>query len=139
MTGLIGGVVAALIGFGLSGLFLAPQLIVGYLGADARTNPRVRTEASSWISTAVNLGAALGAAVFGAFTDITGPDQALVISAAIAGVIIATTAPWLLRPRRPEEPGGAKQSERVPEALAMTGLGAGIPSLTLRSSIAPTV
>ncbi|WP_460461817.1 MFS transporter [Arthrobacter pigmenti] len=104
-TGLIGGTVAALIGFALSGLCLAPQLIVGYLAADARADPRVRTEASSWINTAVNLGAALGAVIFGAVTDTTGPGRGLVISAIIAGVIMAICAPFLLRSRHPEKPG----------------------------------
>jgi predicted MFS family arabinose efflux permease len=99
-VGLVGGTVAALVGFTLSGLFLAPLLIVGYLAADARTDPRVRTEASSWINTAVNLGAALGAAVFGAITDTTGPGSALAISAAAAAVIMVACAPALLRAQR---------------------------------------
>jgi predicted MFS family arabinose efflux permease len=95
--GLIGGTAAALVGFAVSGLFLAPLLIVGYLAADARTDPRVRTEASSWINTAVNLGASLGAAVFGAITDTTGPGIALAISAGAAAVIVIVCAPRLLR------------------------------------------
>ncbi len=102
-TGLIGGTMAALIGFALSGLCLAPQLIVGYLAADARTDPRAGTEASSWINTAVNLGAALGAVIFGAVTDTTGPGLGLVISAMIAGAIMAICAPFLLRSRPAEE------------------------------------
>ena len=94
-TGLIGGVAAALVGFALSGLCLAPLLIVGYLAADARTDHRVRTEASSWINTAVNLGAALGAAVFGFLSDATSPGHALAITAALAAGIIVVCSPFL--------------------------------------------
>jgi predicted MFS family arabinose efflux permease len=103
-TGLVGDIIAALIGFALSGLCLAPVLIVGYLAANARTDPQVRTEANSWIDTAVTLGAALGAAVFGALTDAATPGHALAISAVIPGVIIAICAPFLLRSRHPEKP-----------------------------------
>lgn len=99
VAGLVGGAIAALIGFTLSGLFIAPGLIVGYLSADARTDPRVRTEASSWINTAVNLGAAFGAAVFGALTDATGPGPALAMCAGLGFVIVAIAAPFLLRAR----------------------------------------
>ncbi|WP_299169734.1 MFS transporter [uncultured Arthrobacter sp.] len=104
IMGLIGGPLAALIGFTLSGLCLAPQLIVGYLAADERTDPRSRTEASSWINTAVNFGAALGAVIFGATTDSTGPGPALAISAVIASVILAICTPFLLRLRHADQP-----------------------------------
>ncbi|WP_022891084.1 MFS transporter [Agromyces subbeticus] len=99
VTGLVGGSIAALIGFTLGGLCLAPVLIVGYLAADSRTDPRVRTEANGWIDTAVNLGAALGAAVFGALADTAGPGHALAISTIIGVVVIALCAPFLLRSR----------------------------------------
>ncbi|MCS4274892.1 putative MFS family arabinose efflux permease [Mycetocola sp. BIGb0189] len=100
VSGLIGGTLAALIGFAISGLFLAPLLIVGYLAADSRTDPRVRTEASSWINTAVNLGAALGAALFGALVDPTSPGIALALSAALALLVVLVCAPRLLRAQR---------------------------------------
>ncbi|MFP7834646.1 MFS transporter [Marisediminicola sp. LYQ134] len=100
-TGLVGGTTAALVGFAISGLFLAPLLIVGYLAADARADPRVRTEASSWINTAINLGAALGAALYGSHTDMTGPGLALVISAGVAAVITLLCAPLLLQTQPP--------------------------------------
>ncbi|MEV1132125.1 MFS transporter [Agromyces sp. NPDC049794] len=101
-TGLVGGTVAALIGFVLSGLFLAPALIAGYLAANARADHSVRTEANGWMDTAVQFGAALGAAVFGALTDVAAPGHALAMSAVVPGVIIATCAPFLLRSRRHE-------------------------------------
>jgi predicted MFS family arabinose efflux permease len=100
-VGLVGGTVVALVEFTISGVFLAPLLIVGYLAADARTDSRVRTEASSWINTAVNLGAAVGAVTFGAVTDMTGPGTALAISAGMAALIVAVCAPLLLRAQLP--------------------------------------
>lgn len=102
-AGIVGGAAAALVGFTLSGLFLAPALIVGYLAADARTDPRVRTEAGSWINTALNLGAAFGAALFGAITDATGPGPALAIVVAAAALVVAMCAPSLLRARHSDE------------------------------------
>lgn len=91
-TGLHGGTVAALLGFTLSGLCLAPALIVGYLAGNARTDPLVRTEANSWLDTAVQLGAALGAALVGALTETTTPGHALAISAVLAAVVVAVAA-----------------------------------------------
>lgn len=101
-TGLVGGAVAALIGFALSGLCLAPVLIIGYLAADARTDSAVRTEANGWIDTAVTLGAALGAAVFGGLADAAAPGHALALSVVIPVVIIASCAPFLLRSHHAE-------------------------------------
>lgn len=103
ITGLAGGTIAAVIGFTLSGLFLAPVLIVGYLAADLRSDPRVRTEASSWINTALNLGAAVGAGIFGVLTDAAGPGFALALSAAGAGVVLTACTPALLRTSLPEK------------------------------------
>lgn len=97
-TGLLGGVSVAIVGFALSGICLAPALIVGYLAADARTDPRARTEASSWINTAVNLGAAVGAAACGALTDRFGPGPALAIAA--LGALILICVPLSLHDQR---------------------------------------
>ena len=96
-TGVIGGTFASLIGFVLSGLCLAPALIAGYLAANARADQSVRTEANGWMDTAVQFGAAFGAAVFGALTDVAAPGHALALSAVVPGVLIAICAPFLLR------------------------------------------
>lgn len=103
IMGLVGGTTTALVECALIGVFLAPQLIVGYLIADTRTDPRTRTEASSWISTAVNFGAALGAVLFGTVTDALGPGPALVVGALIAVALIRICSPFLLRPRRGQD------------------------------------
>lgn len=96
-AGAIGGVAAGLIGFALAGLCLAPILIVGYLAADDLTDARVRTEASSWINTAVNFGAAIGALVYGVITDVATPGFALAGTAVAAAVLTVLGAPLLLR------------------------------------------
>lgn len=102
-TGLVDGTIAALIGFTLSGLCLAPVLISGYLAANARADGAVRTEANGWMDTAVQLGVALGAAVFGALTDVVAPGHALAFSAVVPGVVIAICAPFLVRSTLPRQ------------------------------------
>ena len=114
-TGLVGGTIAALIGFAVSGLCLAPVFIVGYLTANLRSDPRVRTEANAWIDTAVTLGAALGAAVVGALTDTADPGHALALGIVAPAVILAMCTPFLLRMRRADHAvrsGHTEQGER---------------------------
>ncbi|WP_158688125.1 MULTISPECIES: MFS transporter [Actinomycetes] len=91
-AGLIGSTPVLVVGIGLAGGFIAPLLIVGYLAADARTDPRVRTEASSWINTAVNLGAAAGSGLMGATTETTAPGTALAICTAAAAFVLLLSA-----------------------------------------------
>ncbi|WP_093575431.1 MFS transporter [Amycolatopsis rubida] len=92
-AGLIGSTPALVVGNGIAGGFIAPLLIVGYLAADARTDPTVRTEASSWINTAINLGAAAGSGLLGATTETTAPGTALAICAAAAAFVLLVSAP----------------------------------------------
>ena len=99
ITGAIGGVGAGLIGFTLAGFCLAPVLIVGYLIADNLTDDRVRTEASSWINTAINFGAAVGALTYGIITDAVTPGWALAGTAIVAAASAVLGAPFLLRTR----------------------------------------
>jgi predicted MFS family arabinose efflux permease len=72
------------------GVFLAPSLITGYLLADALTAEHVRNDASTWINTAVNTGAAAGAALAGVLVDRTTTSVAFATGAAIA--VLATLA-----------------------------------------------
>ncbi|MGX1701116.1 MFS transporter [Microbacterium sp. NPDC055357] len=108
-TGVVGGVAAGLIGFALAGLCLAPILIVGYLAADDLADARVKTEASSWINTAINFGAAIGALIYGVITDAATPGWALAGTAIVAAAFATLGAPFLLRTsarRMPHENGG---------------------------------
>jgi MFS family permease len=85
--------------FGLAavGFFLAPSLVTGYLLADDLTSPGVRTEASSWINTAVNAGAAAAATGAGISVDTSEPRLGFLVGAAAALFLLATAAVTLLR------------------------------------------
>jgi MFS family permease len=67
------------------GVLLAPVLITGYLLADQLAPAHARTEASSWINTATNAGAAASAALAGLVVDQRGPTTALAAGAVLAG------------------------------------------------------
>ncbi|MFT2693566.1 MFS transporter [Clavibacter zhangzhiyongii] len=87
------------------GLFLAPAMVTGYLLADERTAPEVRTEASAWVNTAVNTGVALAAAAVGVVVDAVGPVAGIALGAVAAVVLLGASAPWLLRRRTAVAPG----------------------------------
>ena len=88
------------------GLFLAPAMVTGYLLADERTVPEVRTEASAWVNTAVNTGVALAAAAVGVVVDAAGPVAGIAGGAVAAVVLLGIAAPLLLRRRADAGPGG---------------------------------
>jgi MFS family permease len=90
------------LGFGLAvvGFFLAPSLVTGYLLADELTAVEVRTEASSWINTAVNAGAAVAAVLVGFVVDSREPRIGFVIGAGVASVLALAAAVPLLRSSR---------------------------------------
>jgi len=99
LTGLIAwapGVVALAIGLAAVGFFLAPSLVTGYLLADDLTAPEVRTEASSWINTAVNTGAAFAAAAAGVAVDAVTASAALAGGAIAAALCLLGAAPFLI-------------------------------------------
>lgn len=80
-------------GLVLLGLFLAPSLITGYLVADAIVPENSRTEASTWINTAVNLGASLASAAAGVLIDASGSWLSLLLVGALA-VVMANLVPF---------------------------------------------
>lgn len=80
-------------GLVLLGLFLAPSLITGYLVADAIVPENGRTEASTWINTAVNLGASLASAAAGLLIDTSGSWLSLLLVGALA-VVMASLVPF---------------------------------------------
>ncbi|QIS43098.1 MFS transporter [Clavibacter capsici] len=122
-TALLGAVAAripvapdalALVALGVAlmpvGLFLAPAMVTGYLLADERTAPSVRTEASAWVNTAVNTGVALAAAAVGAVVDAAGPVAGIAAGGVAALVFAGIATPRLLRrdvEPAPADPGGA--------------------------------
>lgn len=91
------GVVTLGIGLAAVGFFLAPSLVTGYLLADDLTSPQVRTEASSWINTAINTGAAMAAAAAGIAVDAASTTAAFVMGASAAILCLLAAAPFLLK------------------------------------------
>lgn len=87
------------IGLAVVGFFLAPSLVTGYLLADHLTSADVRTEASSWINTAVNTGAAAAAAAAGLVVDAASANSALLVGAVGAAICLALATPALARGR----------------------------------------
>lgn len=102
------------------GLFLAPAMVSGYLLADERTAPSVRTEASAWVNTAVNTGVALAAAAVGAVVDAAGPVAGIAVGGVAALVVAGIAAPRLLR--RSAEPAGAEPVADAAEPDRAAGL-----------------
>ncbi|ANP74642.1 MFS transporter [Cryobacterium arcticum] len=94
---LLSGLLALAAVLALVGFFLAPALITGYLSADELTAAEVRTEASSWINTAVNAGAAGAAIVVGTVVDVADPQLGFLVGAVIALVLLLVVAPRLAR------------------------------------------
>jgi len=88
------------------GLFLAPALVTGYLLADELSPASARTEASSWINTASNAGAAIGAALAGVLVDHVNTTAAFVAGAAAAClcVLLASCRAHIIGRSRPSDP-----------------------------------
>jgi MFS family permease len=78
------------VAFGLAGLFLTPVAAASYLVVDSAAPPAHRTEAFTWLSTALALGSAAGSAVAGTTIDRVGVLPALFLPAVAAGLATAT-------------------------------------------------
>lgn len=102
----LGSVPLFAVGLVVLGIFLAPSLITGYLVADAVVPAAGRTEASSWINTAVNLGASVASALAGAAIDTSGTGSALLV----VGVVAAAGA-FIVPLRALSRPGTAPAAE----------------------------
>lgn len=92
-----GSVVVVGVGLAMIGFFLAPSLVTGYLLADDLTSVDARTEASSWINTAVNAGAAAAAAAIGLAVELVEPRLGFLIGAVTALVLLLIAAAPRLR------------------------------------------
>lgn len=92
----------AVLGCGLAvvGFFLAPSLVTGYLLSDHLTEAGVRTEASNWINTAVNAGAAVAAGALGVVVDSNDPRWGFGVGAIVALVFMSIAAVMLVSGQR---------------------------------------
>jgi len=79
------------------GLFLAPAMVTGYLLADEFTDASERTEASVWVNTAVNSGAAISVAGLGWVLDHADVASAVLTTIIAAAAFVAIAAPGLVR------------------------------------------
>ncbi len=75
---ILGGVLVVL------GAVVAPVFVVAYLAADDLVPAAGRTEATTWVNTANNVGLAIGAAGAGLIIDRTGTGAALIAGATVA-------------------------------------------------------
>lgn len=75
---ILGGVLVVL------GAVVAPVFVVAYLAADDLVPAAGRTEATTWVNTANNVGLAIGAAGAGLIIDRTGTGAALTAGATVA-------------------------------------------------------
>ncbi|MDJ0350734.1 MFS transporter [Cryobacterium sp. PH29-G1] len=96
-VGLIPGQAVLLIGFALMGALLAPLMISGYLAADELVDRRAQTEASSWVNTAINTGAALGSGLMGVSADILPSSGALTVCVTAGAAVLVVCLPKLVK------------------------------------------
>jgi predicted MFS family arabinose efflux permease len=91
-------------GLYLCGLTIAPTLIAGFSLLEAQAKPGRRTEAMSWLSSAIRVGVAAGASVVGFILDAHGPRVGYAFAAACGAASAATCLLGLSRLRSPLVP-----------------------------------
>ena len=74
---------------GAAGVAVAPLFVVSYLAADNVTPPHQRTEASTWINTANNLGSSAGSALAGLLIQRTTPSHGFLAGGVLLAVVAA--------------------------------------------------
>jgi len=72
-----------------AGVAVAPLFVVSYLAADNVTPPYQRTEASTWINTANNLGYSAGSALAGLLIERTTPSRGFLAGGVLLAVVAA--------------------------------------------------
>jgi predicted MFS family arabinose efflux permease len=75
------------------------MFVVAYLAADDVTPPYQRTEASTWINTANNLGSAAGAALAGPVIEHATPSWGFLSAGVLLAVLAAACASGVRQPR----------------------------------------
>ncbi|MGI9155333.1 MAG: MFS transporter [Marmoricola sp.] len=97
----LGGVAPNLVALGVvmavAGVAIAPLFVVSYVASDALAPKHQRTEASTWVNTANNIGSAAGAAGAGLLVERVSAGSAF----AAGGLLLALTSAlvWLNRSR----------------------------------------
>jgi len=88
VASLVTNLVVLGVAMAVGGLALSPLFVVSYLAVDDLTPPHQRTEASTWINTANNLGSSAGASLAGLALDRTAPGYGF-LAAGILLVLIS--------------------------------------------------
>ncbi len=88
----VGNVAATAVLLAVTGLAVAPLFVLGFVAADDLVPPGSRTEATTWVATAANVGAAIGAALFGVVVQATSARTTLLVGAGV----VAAAIPLLL-------------------------------------------
>lgn len=95
------------VGAALAGLVIAPAVITGYTMVDALVPDEVRTEAFTWMTGAIGLGIATGAAVAGQLVDRFGATLAFLVppvTTGLAAVLVLTFLRTLRPAAQPAQP-----------------------------------
>ena len=95
------GIVTMALACVVAGVTFAPTMISGFALAQGRVAASVLTEALTWLTSAINVGAAVGAASAGWVAEHAGAREAFLVAvAAAAGCALAATtgARWLRAP-----------------------------------------
>lgn len=82
----------------VGGLAVAPLFVVSYLAADDLTPPHQRTEASTWINTANNLGSSAGSSLAVLAIDRTTPSHGFLAARVLLAVLAALVSSALRAP-----------------------------------------
>ncbi|GAA4108806.1 MFS transporter [Nocardioides fonticola] len=91
VAAVVPGLGAVGVAVALTGLLAAPAYVTAFGAADDASPPRRRTEASTWITTATNLGATAGTAAAGVLAEVAGSGGVLLLAAAV-GLVGAVAA-----------------------------------------------
>ncbi|MFI7045838.1 MFS transporter [Streptosporangium sandarakinum] len=88
VTGLVSGLIPLGVCLALTGVTIAPALIVTYLAVDTIVSDANRTEATTWVNTANNVGVAISAAAAGVIVEVASPGWALLAGAALLAALL---------------------------------------------------
>ncbi|HEY3505229.1 MAG TPA: MFS transporter [Actinocatenispora sp.] len=95
VAALAGNLVVLGVAMAVTGVAVAPLFVVSYLAADTLAPDHQRTEASTWVNTANNIGSAIGSSVAGVLVD-----HVTTVAAFAAGAVLLAAAAGVVRTGR---------------------------------------
>jgi predicted MFS family arabinose efflux permease len=88
----------------VAGIAIAPTLITGYSLIEAQASPERKTEAMTWLSSAISVGVATGSPLAGRVIDVYGARWGYVLAAAFGAGAFTVCLAGLARLRTPAAP-----------------------------------